>query len=1517
MGKEHVGFEEIEKFLEGRDPQKYIVAIEAAYHKNEVYLIINDPETGKRIETHTYKPFLWVKDGIADYMYGGSRNALKKAMDKYGVTFKSLRIADGDGVVPQRMEDGFKYMTTCKGSYSDLLNFFKDGGLDVFSQQHIPTTDIEQRSLFFALTPPEQFLIATGKRLFKGMDDYNDVHRMQFDLETEGLTASTDPIFQIGIKDNKGFERVLEVKGNTPQEKRDSERIQIAEFFKIIYEMKPDIITAYNSEFFDWPYLERRCERLGIDITEIAKTLNDDVKFRRKPASLKVGSETLDYDQTLMWGINILDISHTVRKTMAINSNIKSWSLKYITKFSGVAKPNRVYVDGDKIHSTWADTRDYWFNDENGTYGLKDNFNLEDRTFEELGLTIVKGDYIVQRYLLDDLWETEQVDGIYNQAAYLVAKLLPTSYMRSSTMGTAGQWKLIMAAWSYEKGLGVPALTKKRDFTGGLSRLLEVGYAKNVDKFDYAALYPKTQLTWGIFPDLDISGVMEGLLTYIVDKRDEFKFLAGEHKAKAKELQAMLDANIDKLSPERIAKAKAMIIEEKKLASDYDKKQLPLKILANSFFGAYGAPYLFNWGDSDCAEETTCRGRQSLRLMVKIFKGKYGFRPLVGDSVTYDTPVYIRYKLNNYIDVLPICDLFNNNSSELDKEGFRDFEVKPFEVLTRNGWKDIKYVYRHETDKQIHRITTKDRLLNVTEDHSLFQNGKEVKPSELKRLDKIDTYEIPINNVEVGLNIDKAYLLGFFLGDGSANCSTRKQKYTSKKTGQININKGKRSDWKISNTNLKYLEKLKDIVEREFFVKGEIKNHIKSSGVYNLVVHSVGFSNHFCEHFYTSYREKKIPYMILNASDDIKKAFIEGVFASDGYGDTIEGCSDIGMKSQVAMAGISLLLKELDIEYKIKTRSDKQNFISFSLKNSNRNNSSFTEKTKKKTNEVWKNEIILNKDKNKFVYDISTEDGTFICGINGIIAHNTDGFNFARPDSVNDYEYLAKGTHWKTEGQGGKLLKGVDAVLAEFNETYMEGRMGLDLDDVCSSTINFARKNYANAIDGKVKLVGNTVKSNKMPIYIEEFLDNAVKMLLDGNGYDFINYYYEYVDKIYNYQIPLMKIASKAKVKKSVDAYKNHVKGKNKAGNNNPRQAHMELIINNNLDVSLGDTIYYVNTGDSKSVGDLKGVKDKETGKMNIELNCSLISREQIEQNPDLTTDDYNVDKYLDAFNKRIRPLLVCFSKNIRERQEMITVGKNKGSYKTVENILIGVVKVKDKITKKVSMVLEKRKEFTEKECELVAGHPYEDGDQDSYEDLMTMEDKEIRFWVSVNKLPNFMEQEEWDVIVKDYHERMAKEREDGIKEEKSKLDAIFQTLEVKDLTDIEIYGYLPKIIENIVLVVEDENGVHQLKSKKWDVILCDFNDMWKYEDMAKERQQYYLTTGNSNDKDRFEQWLDFQAEKEFMGISGKTTDGFQLDMNFIVIEGKHRKIGAKEWKPLTEPLDDESEEESEDEFNF
>jgi hypothetical protein len=162
----------------------------------------------------------------------------------------------------------------------------------------------------------------------------------------------------------------------------------------------------------------------------------------------------------------------------------------------------------------------------------------------------------------------------------------------------------------------------------------------------------------------------------------------------------------------------------------------------------------------------------------------------------------------------------------------------------------------------------------------------------------------------------------------------------------------------------------------------------------------------------------------------------------------------------------------------------------------------------------------------------------------------------------------------------------------------------------------------------------------------------------------------------------------------------------------------------------------------------------------------------------------------------------------------------------------------------------------------------------------MTMEDKEIRFWTSVNKLPNFMEQEEWDEIVLDYNRRMDEARRQGIQDEKDRLDAIFQTLEVKDLRDISIYGVLPTLID-VIADLHSEGGMNFLRSRKWDENLCPFDDMWKYESVAQERQQYYNTVGNGADDDRYEQWLDYKASEEFLHGDSGTTETQQVEIPF------------------------------------
>ena len=1093
--QEQMSSEVIENFLEGRDPQKYIVGIEASYHENFVSLIVNDPETGKRVEKHKFKPFIWVKEEALRLLYDGNRSKRLEMQNEFKIRVKRLVIKNRKGEIPTRLDNGYKYLVETTGGYNNILQFFRMGGVNPFPTEKQKAAGKNYRDLFMNVSPAEQFMIYSGKRLFKGFDDYDDLHRFQFDLETTGLDPRKDSIFQIGIKDNRGIEHVIEVKGKTDEERRASERDAIQRFFFYVRKMEPDVIAGYNSENFDFDFFFVRCERLGIDITEIALTMNTLHSIKRKDSTLKLGGETEYYKSTQMWGFNIIDIAHAVRRAMAINSDIKGWGLKYITKFSDIAKENRVYVPGDQIHSTWADeSNDYALNEENGDWYKVS----ETRPDIDEGYTKVTGAYVVKRYLIDDLWETEQIDKMYNQASFLLAKLVPSSYQRSSTMGTATLWKLLMLAWSYENGLGIPELQPKRAFTGGLSRLLEVGFAWDVVKLDYAALYPNEILTYDIYTDVDITGVMGGMLRYIADTRDLYKNMKNDFAEKG----------------------------DHKQADFYDKKQLPLKILANSFFGSFGAPYLFPWGDVDCAEETTCRGRQHLRLMVKHFTEKHGFRPLVGD---------------------------------------------------------------------------------------------------------------------------------------------------------------------------------------------------------------------------------------------------------------------------------------------------------------------------------------------------------------------TDGFNFAIPKTVNEIKYIGTGKHRFTEKD--KEYTGVDAVVAEFNDVYMEGRMGLDIDDICKSTINFARKNYANAIvkknkDGstkiKQKLVGNTIKSNKLQTFIAEFLDKSIHMLLDGDGYSFLELYYEYVEKIYNCNIPLTKIASKSKVKMDIKSYKARAKKKNKAGNPLPKQAHMELILNHDMNPDLGDIVYYVNTGTRKSHGDLKTITDKETKKKTVELNCVMIENEVIERDSDtlkqiailkseaeklgdnnesrldeieteideledtLTKLDYNVARYMAAFNKRIKPLLVCFSPEIRDQI-------------LIENP-------------------DKRPVFQKSQCELDSGNPYSDTDQDSYKALMTMEDKEIKFWTSVNKTPNDIDINEWKTVVDDYNHRMAVQREAEIAEEKASVPELMKRIEIWDFELFFENGSIPMLLDAIA-VVNDNN---ELISRKFGVVIGQFEDILKYEVDAKSRYQFYgtLDKGLTN-TEMYDHWVNHLIAEEHKNYKGYQELGY------------------------------------------
>ena len=57
-----------------------------------------------------------------------------------------------------------------------------------------------------ALPPEEQYLVATGRTYFRDLS-FDQLRRMQFDLETTGLDPARDRIFMIAVRDPAGCDR--------------------------------------------------------------------------------------------------------------------------------------------------------------------------------------------------------------------------------------------------------------------------------------------------------------------------------------------------------------------------------------------------------------------------------------------------------------------------------------------------------------------------------------------------------------------------------------------------------------------------------------------------------------------------------------------------------------------------------------------------------------------------------------------------------------------------------------------------------------------------------------------------------------------------------------------------------------------------------------------------------------------------------------------------------------------------------------------------------------------------------------------------------------------------------------------------------------------------------------------------------------------------------------------------------------------------------------------------------------
>jgi len=104
---------------------------------------------------------------------------------------------------------------------------------------------------YYRVGPVEQYLMQSGQVYFRGLL-YDDVHRLQFDLETTALDPHRGRIFMVAVRDNRGLAMALDAA------RPEDEARLIADLCALIRERDPDVIENHNLFGFDLPFLEQR-----------------------------------------------------------------------------------------------------------------------------------------------------------------------------------------------------------------------------------------------------------------------------------------------------------------------------------------------------------------------------------------------------------------------------------------------------------------------------------------------------------------------------------------------------------------------------------------------------------------------------------------------------------------------------------------------------------------------------------------------------------------------------------------------------------------------------------------------------------------------------------------------------------------------------------------------------------------------------------------------------------------------------------------------------------------------------------------------------------------------------------------------------------------------------------------------------------------------------------------------------------------------------------------------------------
>ena len=499
-----------------------------------------------------------------------------------------------------------------------------------------------------------------------------------------------EPLLSITIKNHQNKQILVWGIGDYKNSREDVTYVKCDTEYKLIQEFlsfwqsnQPDILTGWNTEFFDVPYI---CNRI--------KNLYDEKEVNRlspwgsvsSREVFKMGRKHQTFD---IQGISHLDYYDLYRKFTY--SNRESYKLDHIAHVElGESKDDNPY-----------ETFREWY--------LKDFQSFIDYNIQDVEIV----DRLEDKMRLIELCLTMAYDAKVN-------------YM--DVLGSVKYWDILIYNELRKKNIVIPQKiqrNKDEKFEGAYVKDPQVGLHKWVMSFDLNSLYPHLIMQYNISPETLVANQKVKNITVdkMLDKKIDTSILKGVTLTPNGALfktttKGFLPELMQKMYDDRV-KYKQLMLEAKKdyertkdpklkkTISKFNNIQMAKKISLNSAYGALGNVW-FRYYNILVAEAITTSGQFAIRFIERSLNG-YLNKILKTDGEDYiiasDTDsVYIRF------DKL-VGKVFKD---ETDKSKIVDFldkvatdKIEPF--IDKSYQELAEYVNAYEQKMQMKREVIADK----------------------------------------------------------------------------------------------------------------------------------------------------------------------------------------------------------------------------------------------------------------------------------------------------------------------------------------------------------------------------------------------------------------------------------------------------------------------------------------------------------------------------------------------------------------------------------------------------------------------------------------------------------------------------------------------------------------------------------------------------------------------------------------------------------------------------------------